>query len=210
MFDFVKKKLGWGGEPEVTLHGSLRVRNNGTITVDTTEFLINDEYLTMVAPPNEPMRVTDIGKTDLLGVQALRCYLKTTDGQEYWLQLIEDPEGRPIQATLYSQVNEIHPQSASEWDDWITNLNSGDPMEFNDITYSPVWNSLVAHSEEIVPSAEGEETYTSPLQTMLYDRDCSEEQDRSLVEQLLVSIEDEERISMYVGIDVPVAGLTVV
>jgi len=198
-------------------YSSLHVRTNSLITLDVTPFLIHDEYLVM-ENPGSGHQVTHIGEHVLHGMNVFKFYIKSDIGNDNSCIQVTECDGE-ADAILFRQIDEIYPQSISDWNDW-TGTDQVDGLlqwevftlknDNDEVVYSRAWESdLVNCVEKIVPDDATESPYSFASKMMLYQRDISEKGSEPFTEYLMVSIEEEERVCIYVGIDLPMSGLII-
>ena len=197
------------GEPVIKRFGPYKARFDGQITLDNTAFLLNDQYI-QVEDPGTLHQLTHVGTTKVADLLVTRYYLNgITENGETILQVI-GTEDRIDEVVLFRQVDTIHPQTEDEWDN-IRNMQNEDIFEFNEVGYENVWGSNVAHDETVEASPTlKEETYTYPLETALFKRQISEDNEAELNEFAMVAIEDEERAVVYLGINLLPASVTII
>ena len=208
---FKKAKNLWGahtGEPAIKRFGPYQARFDGQVQIDNTAFILNDEFIA-VEDPGTLHQLTHVGTTEVANMTVTRYYLEgITEEGEKFLQVI-GTEGNINEVILFRQVDISHPQTEVSWED-LRSVQSDDIFEFNDINYENVWGSALIHSETVTASPTlNEEEYTSPLETALFKRQISEDNEAELNEFAMVAIEDEERVVVYLGINLLPASVTI-
>ncbi len=194
-------------EPVIEKHGPLQARLDGQILVDNTTFLINDEYLA-VENPGDVHMLTHVGTTKVANIPFTRYYLEgVTEDSETILQVAGVEKADEI--IMFRKVDEIHPQTVEQWDE-IRETLAQDVFEFQEVGYGNVWNALLAHDETVVAAPSlNEDGYTYPCETALFKRQISDDNEPELSEYALVAIEDEERVAVYLGINLLTAAVTI-
>ncbi|MFY0656224.1 MAG: DUF2491 family protein [Neptunomonas phycophila] len=195
------------GEPVIEKFGPLQARLNGQVLVDNTTFLVNDQFLA-VENPGDVHTLTHVGTTSVANMPVTRYYLEgVTDNTETILQVAGND--KPDEIIMFRKVDEVHPQEAGAWEEFRETIGE-ETFEFNGVVYGNVWNALLAHNETVVAAPSlNEETYTYPCETALFKRQISEDNEPELSEYALVAIEDEERVVVYLGINLLPAAVTI-
>lgn len=199
------------GEPAIERFGPYQARFDGQITIDNTAFILNDEFI-QVEDPGTLHQLTHVGITEIAGsnLKVTRYYVEgITEEGETFLQVIGE-EGNISEVVLFRKVDEMHPQTEQGWDD-LREIQMSDIFSFNDVNYENVWGSALTHEETVTASPTlKEEEYTSPLETALFKRQISEDNEAELNEFAMVAIEDEERVVVYLGINLLPASVTII
>lgn len=180
------------------------VRLNGLVEIDTTPFLVHDDYIVFVDPGTNH-HIDGIGSLTIHHHTFTRCYILGDNGESMLQQSDEE-------YILFRQINEILPQSNKDWRHWKTNVLGGDhyTLENHDdpdqsVTYDAVWDRSEQY-DEFIEEKSGNK-YTCPTHAKLFERQISNA-GQTLTEYLLVQIEEEERVSLYAGIELNKAGVT--
>lgn len=196
------------GEPVIEKFGPLQARLDGRIEIDTTQFIINDEYIA-VENPGDNHQLTHVGQSVVAGTEITRYYLEgLSDKSESVLQVAG--KNNPDECILFRKVDEFHPQDEETWCG-VQATAGNDTFTFNDIVYENAWGNSVQHNEtvEAAPSQD-EKTYTYPCETALFMRSVSDDNSSELTEYAMVAIEDEERVVVYLGINILPAAIAVI
>lgn len=196
------------GEPVIEKFGPLQARLDGRIEIDTTPFLINDEYIA-VENPGETHQLTHVGQSVVAGTEISRYYLESlSDSSESILQVAG--KNTVDECILFRKVDEFHPQDEETWTS-VSSIGTNDTFTFNDITYENAWGNSTQHNEtvEAAPSQD-EKPYTYPCETVLFKRSISGDNEAELTEYAMVAIEDEERVVVYLGINILPAAIAVI
>ena len=208
LFKTIKNMIGARkGEPVIEKFGPLQARLDGQVLVDNTTFLVNDQFLA-VENPGDVHQLTHVGTTNVANIPFTRYYLEgVTEDSETILQVAGVEKADEI--IMFRKVDEIHPQTAEQWEE-MRDVLTQDVFEFQEVGYGNVWNALLAHNEKVVaaPSLK-EDEYTYPCETALFKRQISEDNEPELSEYALVAIEDEERVVVYLGINLLPAAVTI-
>ena len=195
------------GEPVIKKFGPLQARLEGQIIVDNTTFLVNDQYLA-VENPGDVHMLTHVGTTNVANMPVTRYYLEgVTEDSETILQVAGND--KPDEIIMFRKVDEVHPQEAGAWAKFRETITE-ETFEFNGVVYENVWNALLPHNEKVeaAPSLK-EDEYTYPCETALFKRQISDDNEPELTEYAMVAIEDEERVVVYLGINLLPAAVTI-
>lgn len=215
---FIAKWFNKSSVPAPVTFGTLKTRYQCLVEMDLVEFLTHDDYLIFNSPTAGNLHVHGIGTTTLMGTSVVRHYLTDSSGNDnFWLQEIISNENQLAEIFLFSQVDELLPQSSDQWTEFLAQLRSTDttrPFVLNDVEYYPVWTYPIEHEELIDPrkvdspvaggikyvaSDEGKTILETRLYSRVYQY-ADEEQTQPLIEFLLVSVEDTSIVRMYAGI----------
>lgn len=204
-------------DPEYETYSPLRIRLDSLITLDMTPFLIHDEYLVM-ENPGTCFTVTNVGAIDVdPDLDIFRIYINSENGQSILQVAVEAEE--IVDLMLFREIGEVIPETADHWTEWlgdpyedIPGYLNGSTFDIQDgaVVYQKEWIELMECSEDVyVSESLNHSERTIQHQMMLFSRDLSEEDQDEVLEYLMLSVEDEERINMYVGIELSPAGITV-
>ena len=195
------------GESVIEKFGPYNARLDGQILIDNTTFLVNDQYLSVEAP-GDVHSLTHVGTTKIANIPVTRYYLEgVSDDTETILQVLGT--SKVDEVIMYRKVDEIHPQSADEWED-IHNALTNDTFEFNAVVFGNLWSHPVKHVESVVAAeSQKEEPYTYDVETSLFKRQISEDNEPELSEYAMVAIEEGERVVVYLGINLLPAAVTI-
>lgn len=194
----------------------LNIRIGCGVNFDETNFVLAGDN-SYVDSPGKSNTVVAISKSDILGFKVFRAYL-TCDEEESVLQMIIDPEtGDVAEATLYRTLDEIFPSNEDEWEEWIGEEGHIGSQAFftpDDIGFDRLWNEggpdhvePETFTETIYADKYGENTIVVEHQAMLYARSVDIGEGEDLIEELIVSAEENEecaqvRIAAGLAMDV--------
>lgn len=206
-FKAVKNYIDTKKQPDasasVQTYSKYNVRANSLVTIDETPFILHDEY-TIMENPGSSHQVTDVGYLKVIGIDIYRFYMDSLDNKgESFIQVDENTS----EIILFRTIDELYPQTVQEWSEWNgqQGLIVQDVFIVNgDVEYEKVWNSPVSTKEKIIPSSGSDYTYSVDMQ--LFKRSVVTEHD-TFTEYLIVAIEEQERINIYVGLNVNSAGV---
>lgn len=189
--------------------GLLKTRLNGHVEVDTTEYLINNDFLITHAPEGS-LTVRGIGTANMLGVNVINHYLEDATGNDnYWIQEVST-EKQIHNLFLFSQVDEIVPQTPSQWQEIHDLLHSNESWtnQNTNTVYECLWHQPQTYTEtyEDTPNKETQST-TARLYKRVYQH--SDDPQQPLLEYLYVCIEDESVVRIYAGLELTPASINV-
>lgn len=213
---YARIKKGPGKDAPKTQFGLSKCKVNQLIELDMTDFIVNDDYIVMEAP-GAKHQVTNIGEfavdvdkdgtTDITGY---RFYMTGDSNEECFLQSFEESETTSPSYVLFRRIDIIEPQSVEEWTEWmgdndeIKGMINDNIFSIGDITFEKTFTSPIDFVE-IIKS--GDEDNEEELNTMqLFSREVTTDGD-PITEFVMVDVECEEQISIYIGIALPNAGI---
>lgn len=182
----------------------LNVRTNSVIIINDALLVLHD-HQTIMDNPGPDHQVVDISYLTLAGEEMYRFYTESIlDGTESFLQIFNNPFNTEV--VLFRTVDEIWPSVPCQWDEWNgpgTGMIFGDVFHIDeDVEFQKVWDAPYLSSETVVPNETtgGEDEYTYPLVTQLFSRTIAD----GVIEYAIISIENQEKINVYVGLNVDI------
>lgn len=205
---FVNTVKGYFGakrtEDPVKKFSHLNVRTNSLVTLDETFFLLNDQF-TIIENPGTTLQVTDVGEMELMGMNVFRFYMESIDRDgEAFIQVLNNSSDM----MLFRPIDEQYPQTTEEWDHWHDLLKDPVFVMNNGLEFEQTWAQVCTTTESVIPdsSRDDHEPYSYPVTCKLYERTI-DNSGSVFKEYILVSIEDEERVNIYAGVNYNTAGV---
>ena len=105
-------------KPRIDLGLPLNLKIGTFLSINETDFVLNDELLTK-SPGTEHV-VVAIGKFKIdEGIDVYRFYLQGVTNKEESILQISINKTEPVEFTLYRLFDEIEPTTADEWATWL-------------------------------------------------------------------------------------------
>lgn len=207
---------------DIKTYSPLRVRLDCIIDLNLFKMLVHNEYL-IFNNPGKSHQVTHVGHAVSYGLNVNRFYINSMDSEGESMLQVTDNNGnlQSDDIMLFREIITIFPKDANEWCDWMGDDNeigkcSSEYFTIEDdngqeITYKAISDMLPVDIEfNVTPSkSQNEEPYTMPTTSALFKRNIAAEGQLAFFEYLLVSVEDEERITIYAGMKLPVSQITI-